>query len=62
MPTLLNRAALQDKGLPIDAEVLQALSPYRREHINRLGSYLLDLQRRAAPLDPSIDFSFESAA
>lgn len=53
---------LQDKGLPIDAEVLQALSPYRREHINRLGSYLLDLQRRAAPLDPSIDFSFESAA
>jgi TnpA family transposase len=54
--------ALQDKGLPIDADVLQALSPYRREHINRLGSYLLDLQRRAAPLDPSIDFSFESAA
>ncbi|MCW3698919.1 Tn3 family transposase [Burkholderia cenocepacia] len=53
---------LQEKGLPVDAEVLQALSPYRKDHINRLGSYLLDLQRRAPPLDASIDFSFESAA
>jgi len=53
---------LQAKRHPINAEVLQALSPYRREHINRLGSYLLDLQRKAPPLDPSIDFAFESAA
>lgn len=53
---------LQEKGLPVDAEVLQALSPYRKDHINRLGSYLLDLQRRAPPLDASIDFYFESAA
>ncbi|MCW3551330.1 transposase, partial [Burkholderia cenocepacia] len=52
---------MQEKGLPVDAEVLQALSPYRKDHINRLGSYLLDLQRRAPPLDASIDFSFESA-
>ncbi|MDF6739508.1 transposase, partial [Escherichia coli] len=53
---------LQEAGHPVDAEVLGALSPYRREHINRLGDYLLDLQRRALPLDPSIDFTFKSAA
>jgi len=53
---------LQEAGHPVDAEVLGALSPYRREHINRLGDYLLDLQRRALPLDPSIDFAFKSAA
>lgn len=53
---------LQAKRHPINAEVLQALSPYRREHVNRLGSYLLDLQRKVPPLDPSIDFAFESAA
>ncbi len=26
--------------------------------INRLGSYLLDLQRKVPPLDPTIDFDF----
>lgn len=54
--------ALQEKGHPVDADVLQALSPYRRDHINRLGSYLLGLHRKAPPLDPSIDFYFKSAA
>lgn len=52
---------LQARGHPVDAEVLQVLSPYRRDHINRLGSYLLDLNRKVPPLDPSIDFAFESA-
>ncbi len=52
---------LQEKGHPIDADVLQALSPYRRDHINRLGSYLLDLHRKAPPLDPTINFSFKSS-
>lgn len=52
---------LQEKGHPVDAEVLKVLSPYRREHINRLGDYLLDLQRRAPPLDPTIDFLVKSA-
>lgn len=46
---------LQRKGHPVDAEVLKVLSPYRREHINRLGDYLLDLQRPVPPLDPTID-------
>ncbi|MDQ7982541.1 hypothetical protein QYH69_35720, partial [Paraburkholderia sp. SARCC-3016] len=39
----------------------QVLSPYRREHINRLGDYLLDLQRPVPPLDPTIDFTLKSA-
>ncbi|WP_018441893.1 Tn3 family transposase [Trinickia symbiotica] len=49
---------LQAKRHPVDANVLEALSPYRRDHINRLGSYLLDLQRKVPPLDPTIDFDF----
>ncbi|QBY56181.1 Tn3 family transposase [Cupriavidus oxalaticus] len=53
---------LQERGHPVNADVLKALSPYRREHINRFGDYLLDLQRRVPPLDPSIDFVFKSAA
>jgi hypothetical protein len=53
---------MQEKGLPVDAEVLRFFSPYRRDHINRLGDYLLDLQRRMSLFDPTIDFSFESAA
>lgn len=53
---------LQEKGHPVDVDVLKVLSPYRREHINRLGDYLLDLQRRVPPLDPTIDFAFKSAA
>ena len=55
---------LQAKRHPVDADVLEALSPYRREHVNRLGSYLLDLQRKVPPLDPTInfDFAFKSAA
>ncbi|MBU9599502.1 Tn3 family transposase [Burkholderia multivorans] len=53
---------LQQKGHPVDADVVKVLSPYRREHINRLGDYLLDLQRSVPPLDPTIDFAFKSAA
>ncbi len=53
---------LQANGLPVDADVLMVSSPYRHEHINRFGDYLLDLLRNVSPLDPSIEFSFESAA
>jgi hypothetical protein len=41
--------------------VLKVLSPYRREDINRLGDYLLGLQRPAPPLDPIIDFAIISS-
>jgi hypothetical protein len=53
---------LQENGHPVDADVFRVLSPYRREHINRLGDYLLDLKRRVTPLDPTINFIFKSAA
>ncbi|MBB6591715.1 hypothetical protein AB6Q13_09325 [Ralstonia solanacearum] len=55
---------LQAKRHPVDADVFEALSPYLRDHINRLGSYLPDLQRKVPPLDPKIDFdfAFKSAA
>lgn len=41
----------RDKN-PVDAGVLEARSRYRKDHINRLGSCLLDLQRKVPPLDP----------
>jgi hypothetical protein len=44
---------LQVKSGPIDGDVPKVLSPYRREHINRLEEYLLDLQRAVPPLDPT---------
>jgi phosphoribulokinase len=52
---------LQENGHPVDADVLRVLSPYRREHINRLGDYLLDLKlkRRVTPLDLTINFYFQ---
>jgi len=53
---------LQAKGHPVDAEVLKVLSPYRREHINRFGDYLLDLLRPIPPLNPTIDFAFKPDA
>ncbi len=55
---------MQAKRHPVDADVFEALSPYLRDHINRLGSYLPDLQRKVPPLDPKIDFdfAFKSAA
>ncbi|KAI3611246.1 hypothetical protein D8I24_0235 (plasmid) [Cupriavidus necator H850] len=53
---------LQEHGHPVYADALKALSPHRRERINRLGDYLLDLPRRAPPLDPTIDFLFRDVA
>lgn len=38
---------LQAEGLTITQEMLAGLAPYRLEHINRFGDYLLDLRRRA---------------
>ncbi|KVM88437.1 Tn3 family transposase [Burkholderia stagnalis] len=51
----------QAKHHLIDAGVLKNLSPYRREHVNRFGDYLLDLLRPVSPLNPISDFSLKSA-
>lgn len=53
---------LQQKGNPVDADVLKGTSPYRRDHINRPGDYPWDLQHPVPPLDPTINFSFKSVS
>jgi len=45
---------LQKDGHPIDAEILAGLSPYRTNHINRLGDYTLNLNREIRPMDYKI--------
>ena len=38
----------------IEKEILSALSPYITKHINRFGSYSLDLNQKP----PALDFEF----
>jgi TnpA family transposase len=47
---------LQEEGHTIDEDLLKALAPYRKAHINRFGDYLLDLSRKVDPLDYKIRF------
>lgn len=47
---------LQEEGHTIDEDLLKALAPYRKAHINRFGDYLLDLNRKVNPLDFKIRF------
>jgi TnpA family transposase len=42
---------LADDGYAMDMEALATLSPYQTEHINRFGTYILNLQRIPLPLD-----------
>lgn len=41
-------------GNTLEAEIIGALSPYLTKHINRFGSYSLDLNRKP----PILDFGF----
>ena len=41
---------LEDEGYEFTPAAIGALSPYRREHINRFGDYTLDLARAPQPL------------
>lgn len=43
---------LQAEGVPVDAEMLAFLSPYRTWHINRFGDYVLDYDRISEEMDP----------
>jgi len=47
---------LQEQGVPLSEELLNRLSPYRREHINRLGHYSLDLDRYQSAMAKDIKF------
>lgn len=51
MSRILNE--LIQEGYTVEAEAVAALSPYLRDHFNRLGHYSLDLNRRP----PAIDYS-----
>ena len=42
---------LQAEGAVINQEVLAGLAPYRLEHINRFGDYVLDFRRKVETLD-----------
>ncbi len=42
---------LHVEGMEITKDMLAALSPYRKDHINRFGDYTLDLDREILPLN-----------
>ena len=48
MSTVLKR--LRQQGVEITPEVLAGLAPYRLEHINRFGDYVLDFGRKVGAL------------
>nr|WP_187394859.1 Tn3 family transposase [Zoogloea oleivorans] len=41
---------LQAEGVLINQELLAGLAPYRLEHINRFGDYVLDFRRKVEAL------------
>ena len=55
---ILQEAA--QNGMQIDAEVLARLSPYLTEHINRFGSYMLNLDRVIRELYYELGFAASS--
>jgi len=42
---------LGQEGYKINKETLQNFSPYRMEHMNRYGSYHVDMEQDVQPLD-----------
>jgi hypothetical protein len=46
---------LIQEGYPINEQTLRLLAPYRTEHINRFGSYILNLEQDVPPL--VVDFN-----
>lgn len=47
-------AKLKESGVKIDDADLSFLSPYRRDHINTMGLFNLDLKRKVPPFDPHL--------
>ena len=48
---------LLEEGHTLDIEALSALSPYRTEHINRFGNYVINPDRLPEPLEQHLGFS-----
>ena len=42
---------LEREGHAIEKEILEVLSPYQTEHINRFGNYTVNMNRIPEPLD-----------
>jgi TnpA family transposase len=49
---------LLEEGHTLDIEALSTLSPYRTEHINRFGNYVINPDRLPEPLEQHLGFSF----
>jgi hypothetical protein len=45
-------AAMAEDGHPVTPGLVACLSPYTREHIRRLGQYVLDMDVLPLPLNP----------
>lgn len=45
---------LEADGHAVSHEVLAALSPYRTEHVNRFGTYVLNFERTREPPAPGL--------
>ena len=48
---------LLEEGHTFDMEALSTLSPYRTEHINRFGSYVINPNRMPEPLGQHLGLS-----
>jgi len=54
---------LLQEGGTVNMDALSTLSPYRTEHINRFGNYVIDFNRLPEPLEqhPGLSLSLVSA-
>jgi len=46
-----------EEGHTLDMEAPSTLSPYRTEHINRFGNYVIDPNRLPEPMEQQLGFS-----
>ncbi|MCK5924038.1 MAG: Tn3 family transposase, partial [Methylococcales bacterium] len=54
---------MQAEGVLINQEILAGLAPYRLEHINRFGDYVLDFRRKVESLAENFRiFEYESVS
>ena len=50
-PICLHIQELVAEGYPVDEQTIRLLGPYRTEHVNRFGSYTLNMDREISPLE-----------
>jgi TnpA family transposase len=53
---------LLEEGHTLDVEALSTLSPYRTEHINRFGNYVINPDRLPEPLEQHLGFSLAAVS